>query len=238
LVFDKIWLIMSIHSLLAVHLSNLGKSSRFVVLFMMSVVGGLLSACNIPLDFLQAPGGVLFQDDFSQTIAQWQRADVTQASSDYVEDSYRIRVNQPNLRVVSTAGLYFEDVQIEVDAQKKNGSEHNLYGIICRYQNEANYDALLISSDGYYGIFANVSGKFGLIGVELMAASNAIHGGLISNHLSARCTGNQLSLAMNGRFLTSQVDEHFSRGDIGLLVGSLEEDGVEVWFDNLSVIKP
>lgn len=198
----------------------------------------LLSACTVPLNFLQTSGGVLFQDDFSHPIAKWKRAYSLQASSDYVDGFYSIAINQPHLRAVSTPGLYFDNVQIEVDTQKVSGAEHNLYGAVCRYRDDANYYALLISSDGYYGIFANINGKFGLIGVELMQASNAIHPSPAFNHLSASCNGDQLSLAVNGVTLTTQTDKQLSQGDIGLLVGSLEEDGVEVWFDNLSIIKP
>jgi len=58
------------------------------------------------------------------------------------------------------------------------------------------------------------------------------------NHLSAKCSGDQLSLAVNGVPLTTQRDNHFYQGDIGLLAGTLEEASIEIQFDNLCVIKP
>ncbi len=229
---------MDTHKLSTSHSIFPDRSSIIILsLFLLSATW-FLSACAIPLNFLQTSGGVLFQDDFSQPIGKWKRAYSFQASSDYVDGFYSIAVHQPNSRAVSTPGLYFDDVRIEVDTKKVSGTEHNLYGAVCRYRDDANYYALLISSDGYYGIFANLNGKFGLIGVKLMPASNAIQPPPATNHMSASCNGDQLSLAINGITLTTQTDIQLSQGDIGLLVGSLDEDGVEIWFDNLSIIKP
>jgi len=43
---------------------------------------------------------------------------------------------------------------------------------------------------------------------------------------------------VNGELIAEASDSTFSNGDIGLIVGSFDEPGVDIWFDNLSVKNP
>jgi hypothetical protein len=201
-------------------------------------IGWLMLACRLPFDFVQVSGGVLFQDDFSKPYKGWQRISSPQTSSNFMDGVYRLTVNAPNIHTLRTPGLYFQDVQVEVDAQKVSGSDRNLFGLICRYQDEGHYYALLVSSDGYYGIFANVDGKFGLLGVELMNATDALHPSPMVNHLRADCIHDRLAMWVNGIPLGEVRDTSFRQGDVGLFAGTFAVDGTEIWFDNLSVVKP
>jgi len=49
--------------------------------------------------------------------------------------------------------LNFVDTLVHTRALKLNGPDDNMFGILCRYQDEENYYALVIGSDGYYGVF-------------------------------------------------------------------------------------
>ena len=71
-----------------------------------------------------------------------------------------------------------------------------------------------------------------------MYHSEAIIPGNAANHIQATCQGSRLALSVNGEFIAEAYDPTFASGDIGLIVGSFDQPGVDVWFDNLSVKNP
>jgi len=71
-----------------------------------------------------------------------------------------------------------------------------------------------------------------------MYHSEVIHPGNGSNHLQVTCSGSRLALSVNGEFLAEAYDSSFVDGDIGLIVGSFDIPGVDIWFDNLMVMVP
>ena len=158
--------------------------------------------------------------------------------TDYEYDRYRIVVNAPNADYWSNPGLFFEDVQIDVDALKNAGPDDNDFGVLCRYQNTENFYFLIISSDGYYGIGIVEDGRQRLLEPPQMYHSETINPGDAVNHIQAVCQGSRLALSVNGEFIAETFDATFSNGDIGLIVGSFDESGVDVIFDNLSVKLP
>ena len=184
------------------------------------------------------PGAVLFQDDFSDPSSGWDRIDVNDGVTDYVDGAYRISVNSSHTDVWANPSLNFSDVRVEVDATKVGGDDNNDYGVICRYQDSENFYFFIVSSDGYYGIGKVVGGVQQLIGEESMPPSELINQGNVSNRLSAVCAGSNLSLYVNGNFLTEVVDVDFTSGDVGLVAGTFDQPGVDVYFDNFVVINP
>ena len=71
-----------------------------------------------------------------------------------------------------------------------------------------------------------------------MYQSEFVHTGTSPNHILAICSGDRLTLAVNGEFLGEAVDSTFNDGDIGLIVGSFDTPGVDIWFDNMTVSVP
>lgn len=185
-----------------------------------------------------APDNVLFRDDFSDTSSGWDRVNVSDGVTDYADGVYRIFVNTSNTDVWANPGLNFSDVRIEVDATKVGGDDNNDFGLICRYQDGANFYFFVISSDGYYGVGKFVEGEQKLIGSESMPASDKVNQGNATNHLRADCVGNKLRLYVNDELLTEVEDSEFTSGDVGLLAGSFDQPGTDIHFDNFSVLKP
>jgi hypothetical protein len=183
-------------------------------------------------------GGLLFQDAFSDPTSGWDRVRSAEGMTDYEDDRYRIVVNAANADYWSNPGLYFEDVLIEVDALKNAGPDDNDFGVLCRYQNTENFYFLIISSDGYYGIGSVVNGHQKLLEPPQMYQTDAIIKGNAVNHIQVICHGTRLALTVNGVFVAKAHDSTFADGDIGLIVGSFDEPGVDVLFDNLSVKVP
>ncbi len=219
---------------------------RFIPLVLSVLLLASLS-CSIPFiggddrgDPTSAPlpSNVLFQDDFSDPSSGWDRVSEAAGITDYADGSYRIFVNTINTDIWSNPKLNFSDVRVEVDATKVGGSDNNDFGVICRYVDSDNYYFFIASSDGYYGIGRFFEGKQELIGVESMPPSEVINKGNATNHLRADCIGSKLSLYVNGEFLTQVEDTAFASGDVGLLAGSLDSPGVDIYFDNFKVLKP
>lgn len=186
----------------------------------------------------QLSDNILFQDDFSDPSSGWDRVNEAAGITDYADGAYRIFVNTINTDIWSNPKLNFSDVRVEVDATKMGGSDNNDFGVICRYQDPDNYYFFIASSDGYYGIGRFFQGRQELIGVESMPPSEVINQGNATNHLRADCIGPRLSLYVNSEFLTQVEDTAFASGDVGLLAGSLDSPGVDIYFDNFKVLKP
>ena len=218
--------------------------SRIRYVLVISLIFILGTACSLSQfsrvfgEYPTNPGDLLFQDGFTDPSSGWDRVNTPQGMTDYDQDRYRIVVNATNADYWSNPGLYFKDVMIEFDAGKISGPDDNDYGVLCRYQDTENFYFLIISSDGYYGIGIVENGEQRLLHPPNMYHSEYIHTGTSPNHIMAICSGDSLTLAVNGEFLGVANDSTFSDGDIGLIVGSFETAGVDIWFDNLMVSVP
>jgi hypothetical protein len=217
---------------------------RFWLLFTSTFFVLASLACNISQisrifgEYPTNPGDLLFQDGFSDPSSGWDQVRTQEGLTDYENDRYRILVDSTNADYWSNPGLYFMNVHIEVDAGKISGPDDNNYGVLCRYQDNENFYFLIISSDGYYGIGIVEGGEQKLLHPPQMYQSDFIHTGVSANHIQAFCDGPRLALIVNGEFIGEAYDSTFIDGDIGLIVGSFDMPGVDIWFDNLMVTNP
>ena len=184
------------------------------------------------------PANILFQDDFSDTNSGWDQVTVSEGLTDYVDGKYRIYVNTDNMDIWSNPGLDIADSVIEVEATKVSGSDDNDLGIICRYQDANNFYFFIVSSDGFYGIAKVIEGDQVLLGAENMDYSEFIQQGNATNKLRADCVGQNLTLYVNGEKLMDATDNSYASGDVGLIAGTFDETGTDIYFDNFVVRKP
>ena len=181
---------------------------------------------------------ILFADDFSNTISGWKTFKNDKAVVEYAQGGLRLWVNQLNYEYWSTPGKKFNNIVVSVDASKIDGPDNNHYGLLCRYQNEKNYYAFLISSDGYYGIARVVGGVPVLLGHDRMVNSEVIQQGSSKNQIQATCRGNELSLLVNNQALLTVKDDQFLNGDVGIIAGTYDQPGVNILFDNFVAYQP
>ncbi len=208
-------------------------------------VAWMLIACAcqvfaLPFNDQQASSGdLLFQDDFSDLTSGWTRlTGAMDGRLDYRDGAYHISVNKSDLMLWGSPGLNFADVRLEVDATKVAGPEDDDFGLVCRSQDRRNFYYLVISSDGYYGIGKVENGVQKLIEMQAMLPNETIQRGQSSNHLRADCIEDKLSFYVNGDLLASVGDAQFRAGEVGLLAGTFQNPGIEVYFDNFVVLKP
>jgi serine/threonine protein kinase len=183
-------------------------------------------------------GKMVFRDNFSDPGSGWVPGDAASGQADYDADGYRILIDQPNSINWALAGQEFSDVSIAVAADKLGGAEDNFFGIICRYQDENNFYAFLISSDGYYHIGKYQGGEYEVIHDTAQGFSQAIHQGKTRNHLQANCVHSTLTLIVNDEVVAQVEDKNFSSGDIGLIAASLDVPGTNILFDDFIARQP
>ena len=213
-------------------------NKKWYLLLMISALVLAVLACSSGTEAEPLPTGVLFQDDFSDTSSGWDRVDVEEGVTDYVEGVYRIYVNTDSTDVWANPGLDFTDTIVEVEAKKVGGPDDNDFGVICRYVDTNNFYFFIISSDGYYGLGRVQDGVQELLGEAELMPSEAIKTGNVTNNIKADCVGSTLTLYANGTQLISVEDTTFTSGDVGLLAGTFDAPGTDIHFDNFVVRQP
>lgn len=217
------------------------KYSKLLTLTLSVII--LLTACrleNFTADTLPWIGDekILFKDDFSNTTGGWHTQQDPLSSLAYDNGGFRFKANVSDYQFWSVPGLNFKDVQVFTHALKISGSDNNLFGVLCRYMDEENYYAFVISSDGYYGIYKVLEGKKTLINQQALGFSQVIFQGNAINQIHAICQGDQLSLLVNNTPLLQVTDQDLPYGDVGLITGNYSESGIDILFDNFIVAKP
>ncbi len=203
-----------------------------------------LSACSFNDTLEQILSGqnsdnVLMVDNFTDPLSGWKVWVGEDGSSiDYSNGTLRIFVNKPQFDYWSVAGKNYDDVHLESDIVKGEGPDDNDYGLICRYQDQDNFYAFVISSDGYAGIIRVKDGDYRVLSGESLQYSEAVHRGADRNRLQAVCQGPQLTFSVNGIQLFEVTDDSFASGDVGVIAGAYDTAGVEILFDNFAALKP
>jgi hypothetical protein len=183
-------------------------------------------------------GGVLYQEQFSDAQSGWGTLANDAGVAAYNNAAYRIYIKSPNVNLWAHPGLNFGAARIEADVVTQNGPPENRMGLICRMKDAANFYYFVISNDGYYGIGKVKNGKWSLLETTEMRPSSAILTNRQINHLRADCIEGLFALYVNNQLVGTAADKDFSSGDVGILAGSFEAPGVDVYFDNFTVYKP
>jgi hypothetical protein len=180
---------------------------------------------------------ILFEDDFSVASSGWDQYTGGEGYADYENGAYKIGVYTDTMLYWANPYRDFTDVVVEVDAQKVAGGDEMLYGIICRYADQDNWYALVISGQGWAAIRKRSQGS-GLEYITDWMEASSINTGSNANQLRVECVGSRLSLYVNGFLAVETNDASISSGDAGLMVGTLDQPEAEVLFDNFVVRRP
>jgi len=183
-------------------------------------------------------GDALYREDFSNPDSGWGALNNQAGLAVYMDAAYHIYLKAPNVNLWAHPGQDFGAARIEVDVVTSGGPSENRMGLICRMQDSANFYYFLISDDGYYGIGKVKDGQWFLLEMDAMRPHSAIRTGRQPNHLRADCVENLFVLYINDELAGSAADSDFTSGDVGVLAGSFDTPGVDVYFDNFVVYKP
>jgi hypothetical protein len=181
---------------------------------------------------MPAESNVLFSDDFSST-DYWPAATLDTGEVGYQDGYYFIQVDDPNQVIWSKIADTYDDVVLQVDYSVLQGTGDSEFGLVCRMVDDSNYYTLEISEDGYFSIWKQQDGEWTAL-YDWEATSEG--GG--SGTLYAGCIGNELTVAVGETVLARVTDDSFSSGQVGLFVGTFNEGGTTVGFDNFFVYGP
>ena len=208
-----------------------------------TVIGVVLIslACG-PLTTPTENAEVIFQDDFSTQNGFWVTAQEDPGIIyEYSNGAYRLTAVDEAVVFSSAPTIDFPaDVRVEVDLTQTAGTYNTAMGIVCRltYTSEGNSMYFLyITKDGTAMITKYVYDQ-----KTLLAGSDeilsAVHAGNVTNHLRADCSGNSISLYVNGTRVLSVTDESLVSGAAGVMIGTADIEDAVVLFDNFVVTRP
>jgi hypothetical protein len=138
-------------------------------------------------------------------------------------------------------GQEYDDVKVEVQADNR-GRNNNNVSLICRYDPRVGWYEFNIANNGLYNIFYAEITSSGSIAYNLVAngGSNAIKQGKDINEYSIVCSGNKLTLTINGKEVNSLTEKKYALRDgyIGISVSSFNVLPILIDMDWLKISEP
>ncbi|HVN15803.1 MAG TPA: hypothetical protein VMT73_08690 [Anaerolineales bacterium] len=184
-------------------------------------------------------GQILFQDDFSDPNSGWTTTDQDFIALDYFDGGYRATVKRSYIASFSAfPNLQFDNVSIEADAQFLTGPNSSLFGLICRATANPDLQSgyqMLITPNGEASIVKITGVKAGQEKVLSSGTSPLVHAGAAMNHLRMNCSGDHISMYVNGERLVQVTDSDYPQGRVGFAFGANYDPGFQVLFDNFVV---
>lgn len=178
---------------------------------------------------------LLYSEDFNYA-SEWEWLD--NEGVGFTVENGKIKGNATGLLTAWTlAGQSFRDIKIDVDIKKISGANINQMGVFCNATDNRHFYAFVIGTDQTYTIWEqNGDDEETLVD---WASSSKIKTGTSENHVTAICNNGNLTLLVNGVELASVYDTSYSKGDVGIIIGSFEENtSVSAYFDNFKVFNP
>jgi len=186
------------------------------------------------------PFGGPYEETFDSTRTTWGSGNDADVEGGVSGGRYVLLVKADLGLFWSTAGQDFNNGVYTVEATQISGPLDNGYGMIFRMDIE-NDDFYLfeVSGDGFIWIGKCSQGCEETVEPIIERGwfeSPAVNTGLGNpNILSVRAEGPNLIFFVNGQEVGRVTDDTYSSGDIGVLVETFGEGGVEVAFDNFTV---
>jgi serine/threonine protein kinase len=181
------------------------------------------------------PGSIIFSDDFSVPANGWPTGGDEGGEYGYQDGAYRILVKATGSLYWASPDPEYTDIQFEVETTKAHVSGGSYYGVLCRIQDPQNYYYLVVRDDGRYVIGKYQDGQFFSLLPTGWTFSEKIPQGQSTSSLQALCSGDRISLSINGEKLGEVRDDTFQSGQVGLIAASISDPETEVLFDNFTV---
>lgn len=173
-------------------------------------------------------------DDFRRDNDTWNIEPDEDATFFYRGRTFHIKVDAPEWIGWSRGEITTTNFLLEVDAQYVDGPADAEYGVIFRQVDADNYYFFAISRSGSYGLWRLEDGEWTTM-VEWTQTDAIDISEDALNRLGILAEGAQLTLLVNDVALTQLEDETFASGKVALALGTFDEAGAEVAFDNLDI---
>jgi len=173
-------------------------------------------------------------DDFRRDNDAWDLEPTEDATFFYRGRTFRIKVDAPELIGWSTGEITGTNFLLEVDTQYVAGPDDAEYGVIFRQVDADNYYFFAISRSGSYGLWRLEDDEWTTVIEWTMTDAIDVSEDAL-NRLGILAEGTQLTLLVNDVALAQVEDETFASGKVALALGTFDEAGAEVAFDNLDI---
>jgi hypothetical protein len=187
-------------------------------------------------------GAIVFQDDFSNPNSGWTVTDQDWIALDYADGEYRASVKKSYVASFSAfPNLQFDNVSIEADVRFITGPDSSPFGLLCRATANPDIQSgyqMFITPGGEATILKVTGVQAGQEKVLTSGKSPLIHTGTAVNHLRMDCSGDHITMYINGRQLVQVQDSDYVKGRVGFAFGADYTDfapGFQVGFDNFIV---
>ncbi|MEK9163600.1 MAG: hypothetical protein AAB261_09850 [Chloroflexota bacterium] len=178
----------------------------------------------------------VFRETFLASIAKyWFETETSTGKTKIENEAFTIIAKEVDNITWTFGGQKFGNTYTTVVTRIPDGKckAFDNYGLIFRYKNNANFYLFGISCDGTYRLLRRVEGVFETL-VDF-TKSNSINPLGQRNILGVRAAGDNLSLYVNDKFLTTVTDKQFADGAIGLYAASRLTPNMTVTFDDVEV---
>jgi hypothetical protein len=185
----------------------------------------------VPLPIQSGESEVLFQDNFDDSIGNWEISPVGQA--EYAGGGIILNDNHISGNGWARPHLKFDNTVIDVDCRWLGGAVGGTYGLHFRFQDVNNYYAFYIRNDGWYTIGKMVDGEWQILTENFSPAIDR-SGGV--NHFHVEATGQNLRFFINNVYLVDVNSTGPVAGDIIFVATKVEgTEQLQVGFDNLVI---
>lgn len=182
------------------------------------------------------PGGeAILEDDFNDNAYGWSLADFSEGRSMITGGQLVVEVDIENYLVWTRLPETYDSIVLVTSGQVQRAVGDGDFGFICGYQDSDNFSVLEISEDGYYIIYTYVENEYISL-LEWTYSDVVAAGGPFT--LAAYCGPDRLALALNDTVLGEATNPDYRAGQVGLIVGSYENPGISVAFDDFYILEP
>ena len=133
----------------------------------------------------------------------------------------------------------YDNVQVDVRTNNR-GYNTNEVSLICRLNSDEGWYEFSISNGGLYNIYVyDIAGDTGYQRLTNGGVQN-IHTGKNTNEYGISCDGNELTLYVNGKKITSITDSKYSlrEGLVGVSVSSFDVYPINVEYEWVRISQP
>lgn len=176
----------------------------------------------------------LLTDDFRRARGLWPMESDENATFAYVDRAFQIEVLKKNWLASSVTKQEVSDFYAEVDVALVDGPPASEFGLAFRYNDAENFYLYAVTGDGSYSLWKLVANEWKTV-VEWTETEALLTGAEAVNRLAVLAQGTTITLLVNDTVLTQIEDDAFDAGRIALAVGTFDEAGAVVAFDNLDL---
>jgi hypothetical protein len=184
--------------------------------------------------------GSSLRDDFSTSLLGWSEVAREGSQRGYAREAYFVTVSQPGVYALSFLPAEFNPEKISFTAQLDSISTDGTFGLLCQYQNEANFVLIEINATrAEFTLGVRREGEYqALLSPEWQPLANFRSEAGVWNTLDVVCLINRVQLNVNGvpAGEATLAPDVLSGTRAALFAASradLGEVNLLVWFDDL-----